>query len=76
VKFTPSEYNLLLFFLQNADRALARDTILSSVWGYQAYLNTRTLDVHVVRLRQKLEPNPNIPRHVLTIHGMGYRFVM
>jgi DNA-binding response OmpR family regulator len=75
VKLTPAEYNLLVFFLHNADRALTRDTILNSVWGYESYPNTRTVDAHVVRLRQKLEPDPSLPRHFLTVHGVGYRFL-
>jgi DNA-binding response OmpR family regulator len=74
-KLTPAEYNLLLFFLHNADRALTRDVILNSVWGYESYPNSRTVDAHVVRLRQKLEPEPNVPRHFLTVHGVGYRFL-
>src|ERR1700761_7152280 len=75
VKLTPAEYNLLLYFLQNPDRALTRDVILNSVWGYESYPNTRTVDAHVVRLRQKLEPDPNVPRYFLTVHGVGYRFL-
>jgi DNA-binding response OmpR family regulator len=76
VKVTPAEYNLLRFFLHNADRVLTRDAILNSAWGYDCYPNTRTVDAHVVRLRQKLEPNPSAPRHFLTVHGVGYRFLI
>jgi DNA-binding response OmpR family regulator len=76
VKVTPCEYNLLLYFVQNGDRALTRDAILTSVWGYEAYPNTRTVDMHVLRLRNKFEPDPTVPKHFLTIHGVGYRFVM
>jgi DNA-binding response OmpR family regulator len=76
VKLTPSEYNLLVFFVQNADHPLTRDAILDSVWGYDFYPHTRTVDSHVVRLRQKLEPDPAAPRHFLTIHGVGYRFIL
>lgn len=75
IKFTPAEYNLLTFFLQNADRPLSRDMILNSVWGYESFPNTRTVDAHVVRLRQKLEADPNCPRHFLTLHKVGYRFL-
>jgi DNA-binding response OmpR family regulator len=74
-KLTRAEYNLLTFFLQNPDRALTRDMILNSVWGYESFPNTRTVDAHVVRLRQKLEPDPNCPRHFITVHGVGYRFL-
>lgn len=75
LKLTPAEYNLLSFFLHNPDRPLTRDMILNSVWGYEFFPNTRTVDAHVVKLRQKLEPDPNTPRHFLTVHGVGYRFV-
>lgn len=76
VSLTPCEYNLLLFFVQNADRALTRDALLNSVWGYDQYPNTRTVDAHVSKLRNKFEPDPTAPRHFRTIHGVGYRFVM
>jgi DNA-binding response OmpR family regulator len=76
LKLTPAEYNLLIFFLQNTDRVLNRDVILNSVWGYESFPNTRTVDAHVVRLRQKLEPEPGSPRHFVTVHGVGYRFVV
>ena len=75
LKLTPNEYNLLCFFLHHPDRPLTRDMILNSVWGYEFFPNTRTVDAHVVKLRQKLEPDPNAPHHFLTVHGVGYRFV-
>lgn len=75
VKLTPNEYNLLVYFLQNPDKALTRDMMLNSVWGYDSFPNTRTVDAHVVKLRQKLERDPNVPRHFTTVHGVGYRFV-
>lgn len=74
VRLTPAEYNLLTFFLQNSGRVISRDQILNSVWGYQSYPNTRTVDAHVVKLRQKLEPDPAVPRYLVTMHGFGYRF--
>jgi DNA-binding response OmpR family regulator len=75
LKLTRAEYNLLTYFLQNPDRALTRDMILNSVWGYESFPNTRTVDAHVVRLRQKLEPDQSTPQHFLTVHGVGYRFL-
>src|SRR6478735_1014187 len=75
MKLTRAEYNLLTYFLHNPDRALARDMILNSVWGYESFPNTRTVDAHVVRLRQKLERDPGAPQHLLTVHGVGYRFL-
>jgi DNA-binding response OmpR family regulator len=75
IKMTRAEFNLLTFFLQNPERALTRDVILNSVWGYESFPNTRTVDAHVVRLRQKLEPDSEAPRHFVTLHGVGYRFI-
>ncbi|MBL8227601.1 MAG: response regulator transcription factor [Bryobacterales bacterium] len=75
VRLTPAEYNLLLYFLHNPDRALTRDMILNSVWGYDTLTNTRTVDAHVVKLRQKLEPDAESPKHFVTVHGVGYRFL-
>jgi DNA-binding response OmpR family regulator len=75
LKLTRAEYNLLTYFLQNPDRVLTRKAILNSVWGYDYCPNTRTVDAHVVRLRQKLEPEAARPRHFLTVHGVGYRFL-
>jgi len=75
IKMTPAEYNLLTFFVQNPDKPLTRDLILNSVWGYECFPNTRTVDAHVVKLRHKLEPDPAVPKHFLTLHGVGYRFL-
>lgn len=75
VKMTPCEYKLLLFFLGNVDLAITRETLLSSVWGYSLDANTRTLDAHVSKLRNKFECDPSMPQHFLTVHGVGYRFI-
>ncbi len=75
VKFTPAEYNLLTYFLTHPDRPLTRDALLNAVWGYESFPSTRTVDAHVLKLRQKLEHDPAIPEHFLTLHGVGYRFV-
>jgi DNA-binding response OmpR family regulator len=76
LKMTPGEYNLLLLFIRNVDQAITRDSILNEVWGYECYPTTRTVDAHIVKLRKKLEPDPRVPRYLLTIHGVGYRFVL
>ncbi len=76
VAMTPCEYKLLLFFISNADMTLTRQTILQSVWGYSEDASTRTLDAHVSKLRNKCELDPSAPRHFMTIHGVGYRFVI
>jgi len=75
IRLTPAEFNLLAFFLNHPDRPLTRDMILNSVWGYSFATNTRTVDAHILKLRQKLEADPNVPRHILTVHGVGYRFL-
>jgi DNA-binding response OmpR family regulator len=74
IDLTPAEYDLLTCFLLNAGRDLSRDVILESVWSYLPSPNTRTVDAHVLRLRRKLEPDPNVPRHFITLHKVGYRF--
>lgn len=76
VKLTPSEYNLLTYFLNHPDRVLTREAILQDVWGFESAPTTRTVDAHVVKLRQKLESDSTAPRHFLTVHGVGYRFVV
>jgi len=74
IRMTPAEYNLLSFFVRSPERILSREAILTTVWGYESLPNTRTVDAHVVRLRQKLEPDPAKPRFFSTVHGFGYRF--
>jgi DNA-binding response OmpR family regulator len=72
---TLREVQLLQFFMQHDGEALDRFVILDEVWGIRYEGTTRTLDQHVARLRQKIETEPSSPRHILTIHGLGYRFV-
>lgn len=76
LKLTPSEYNLLTYLVTNSGKTLTREIILNAVWGYDYRSNTRTLDTHIVKLRQKIEEDPSHPRHVMTVHGVGYRFVV
>src|SRR4051812_25839994 len=74
VTLTPAEYELLTYFALNPGKELTRDMILDSVWSYLPSPNTRTVDAHVLRLRQKLERDPNQPRHFLTVYRVGYSF--
>jgi DNA-binding response OmpR family regulator len=74
VKMTAFEFRLLSYFLGNVDQALPRHMLLTALWGYSDYSNSRTLDTHVCKLRRKFERDPSAPRHFLTIHGVGYRF--
>jgi two-component system, OmpR family, response regulator RegX3 len=71
----PKEFELLEAFLRRKGRLLTRDFLIEEVWGADYYGDTRTLDVHVKRLRQKVEENPHEPAHLLTVRGLGYRFV-
>jgi DNA-binding response OmpR family regulator len=75
VVLTAQEFKTLKFLVQNADRVIGRDELLNEVWGYQNYPSTRTVDNHILKLRQKLERDPASPVHFRTVHGMGYKFV-
>jgi DNA-binding response OmpR family regulator len=75
VDFSSKEFDLLKFFLHHPGETLSRDRLLEEVWGYDHFPTTRTVDAHVVRLRQKVEPRPEEPRFILTVHGTGYKFV-
>jgi DNA-binding response OmpR family regulator len=75
VILTAHEFKLLKFFTENAERVLTRDVLLNEVWGYNFYPTTRTVDNQILKLRQKLEPDPANPKHLLTIYGAGYKFV-
>ena len=68
------EFQLLRYFLEHRGATLTRDELLNEVWGYNSMPSTRTVDVHVAWLRQKIEPNPRHPQFILTVHGMGYKF--
>jgi two-component system alkaline phosphatase synthesis response regulator PhoP len=74
VELSSLEFKLLRYFIEHRGALLPRRELLEHVWGYPAVLQTRTVDVHVASLRQKLEPHPGKPRHILTVHRMGYRF--
>ena len=71
---TSHEFKLLRFFTENPERVLSRKS-LDEVWGYNSYPTTRTVDNQILKLRQKLEPDPANPKHLLTIYGAGYKFV-
>ncbi len=68
------EFKLLKYFIEHRGATLSRDELLNQVWGYHAMPSTRTVDVHIAWLRQKLEINPRRPEHIHTIHGLGYKF--
>lgn len=74
VTMTAQEFKLLRFFLANPERVVTREELLNDVWGYNFYPSTRTVDNQILKLRQKLEPDPVNPRYFRTIHGVGYKF--
>jgi DNA-binding response OmpR family regulator len=75
VPLTAHEFKLLRYFLDNPGRAIAREELLSDVWGMSFHLTTRTVDNQILKLRQKLEADPANPVHFRTVHGIGYKFV-
>jgi DNA-binding response OmpR family regulator len=72
--FTAQEFKLLKYFARCPARVISRQELLNEVWGYENYPTTRTVDNHILRIRQKLEPDPARPRYFLTMHGSGYKF--
>jgi len=73
--FSAREFLLLKYFTEHRGATLSRDELLNEVWGYHSMPSTRTVDVHVAWVRQKIEPNPRHPQYLLTVHGLGYKFV-
>ncbi len=74
LELSAREFQLLKYFIEHRGATLTREELLNEVWGYNAMPSTRTVDVHVAWLRQKIEPNSRHPQYVLTVHGMGYKF--
>ena len=74
IELSAREFQLLRYFVEHRGATLSREELLNEVWGYNVMPSTRTVDVHVAWLRQKIEPNPRHPQFILTIHGMGYKF--
>ena len=75
VELSAREFKLLCYFIEHRGATLSRDELLNEVWGYNAMPSTRTVDVHVAWLRQKIEDNPRHPQYIHTVHGLGYKFV-
>jgi two-component system phosphate regulon response regulator PhoB len=74
VNLSPKEYRLLELFMQNPRRVWSRDKLLEHVWGHDYFGDSKTVDVHIRWLREKLEANPSAPEHLITVRGFGYRF--
>lgn len=75
LELTPKEFEIVRYFAARPGAIVSRDALLNAVWGYTSAPNTRTVDAHIVKLRQKLERTPSEPKHLLTVHGIGYKFV-
>jgi two-component system alkaline phosphatase synthesis response regulator PhoP len=76
VRLTRKEFDLLRYLVEHRGEVLTRDRLLDEVWGYERYPTTRTVDTHILRLRQKFEPDPESPVWILTVHGQGYKFAL
>jgi len=74
IELTILENRILLYFLKNKNKVINREELMMEVWGYNADVNTRTLDMHIVRLRKKIETNPDSPQYLQTVRGIGYKF--
>jgi len=75
IKLSLKEFELLKYFIKNMDQTISRNKLLNDVWGYDIFPTTRTVDNYILMLRKKIETNPSIPKHLLTIHSVGYKFV-
>ena len=69
------EFEILRYLIRHRGEIVTRDQLLDEVWGYESSPITRTVDNHIARLRQKIEPNPSAPQHIITVHRIGYRFI-
>jgi two-component system alkaline phosphatase synthesis response regulator PhoP len=74
IELSAMEFKILQYFIENRGKVVSRDELLDEVWGYDAMPTTRTVDVHIAWLRQKLEENPRHPQFIQTVHGFGYKF--
>ena len=75
LKLSPREYELLKCFIEREGEIISRDELLNQVWGYDSFPDTRTIDAHIAKLRHKIEDNPEEPKLIVTIHGIGYKFL-
>jgi two-component system, OmpR family, alkaline phosphatase synthesis response regulator PhoP len=75
IELSAREFQLLNYLIAHRDAAISREELLDKVWGYQSIPNTRTVDVHIAQLRQKIEDNPKEARYIVTVYGCGYKFV-
>ena len=75
LNLSPREFRILKYFLERKGEVITRDQLLDAVWGYDGFPLTRTVDMHIAKLRHKIEDNPGDPRHIVTVHRAGYKFI-
>jgi two-component system alkaline phosphatase synthesis response regulator PhoP len=75
LELSPLEYKIMKFLIDHRDQVVTRDQMLDAVWDYRSFPFTRTVDMHIAKLRKKIERTPNNPRHIVTVHGAGYKFI-
>jgi DNA-binding response OmpR family regulator len=75
VDFSYKEFEILKYFIDHQDQIITRDALLNDVWGYEVYPSSRTVDNFIVKLRKKIETDPNHPKHILTVYGIGYKYI-
>ncbi|MDB4581572.1 response regulator transcription factor [Draconibacterium sp.] len=75
IKLTPREFEILRYFISRKGEIISRDDLLSQIWGYETFPYTRTIDAHIAKLRQKIEEKPEEPKLIITVHGIGYKFL-
>lgn len=75
IKMSLKEYEVLKYLIEHEGEVVTRDMLLDKVWGYETYPTTRTVDNYILMIRKKIEDNPSIPKHLLTFHSAGYKFV-
>ncbi len=73
---SPREFNIPKFFIEHRGEVITRDQVLDTVCGYSSFPTTRTVDMHITKLRQKIEDSPHDPHHIITVHRVGYKFVV
>jgi len=75
LKLSPREYEILRYFIKRQGEIISRDDLLNQIWGYDSFPNTRTVDAHIAKLRGKIENEPENPNLIITVHGLGYKFL-
>jgi DNA-binding response OmpR family regulator len=75
LELSPREFKILKYFIEHRGDVVTRDQLLDAVWGYGSFPLTRTVDMHIAKLRHKIEDTPSDPRHIITVHRVGYKFI-